>query len=420
MDQYQIAPGDTLSGISAAKGIPMNDILAANPHITNPDLIYAGSTLNLPRAAAPNAGPAVTVPPGTGAPTPNPAPVPTAAPASNTPAAAPDPDQLARESAAKDLGYPTFDSFLQDVTTKPSKSTEQMYNDAYAAAGLPDILSKISSKKDALNSALGTVNDNPWYDEAFRRGEAARLQNLAGTDIKNLQSEYSLRLANVHDLVAREAADMAANDKVNAAKLNYLHQAVQESQASQKTAASAAKADATPPKTISSPTTSNVYQYNPTTKQFDLVQKGVPRTSSKGGGGSSSAQKLLDKFNSDLAKINPKTDTRESLLTRLVAKYGSQIDPNDISRKVYETYPNGWESRFKTGKTTSSSATPNSTTASANYLDTPTPTPIPKINGSIRYVAPKLNPYNLDKGGVRQAPNMLEVYPHGKPVPRLI
>jgi hypothetical protein len=281
MDTYTIAPGDTLSGISASKGIGMNDLLAANPHITDPNKIYAGATLNLPRASAPSAaGQPPQIAPGTGAaytPSPDSAPAPT--PDANAPAA--DPNQAARESAAQDLGYPTFDAFMQDVTAKPSQSTQDFYTSAYNSAGLPDLLTQIAAKKDALNSALGTVNDNPWYDEAFRKGEAGRLQTLATGDINNLQADYNARLANVHDLVTRETADQATNDKVNATKLNYMQQAVQDSLASQKAADTVSvatqKADAAPPKTITSPSTSNVYQYNPSTKSFDLVQKGVPK-----------------------------------------------------------------------------------------------------------------------------------------------
>lgn len=225
------------------------------------------------------------------------------------PAAAPvlDPDQQARDSAAKDLGYTTFDDFLKDVTAKPDKSTEQFYNDAYTTAGLPDLLNQISGKKNALNQALGTVNDNPWYDEAFRRGEASRLQTLAGNDIKNLQDEYQLRLGNVHDLVARETADLAQTSSLAKTKLDYLHQRIQEAQATAKETAAEKKAadnaaataakDATAAaklQTVTAPTTSNVYQYDPTTKEFKLVQKAVPKPVTPrggGGGGGTSAPK---------------------------------------------------------------------------------------------------------------------------------
>ena len=53
--------------------------------------------------------------------------------------------------------------------------------------------------------------------------------------------------------------------------------------------------------------------------------------------GGEGEKKTLDDFNSDLADFK-KGETRETLISRLKAKYGTKIDPNDIARKVYETY----------------------------------------------------------------------------------
>ncbi len=47
---YQIKSGDTLSKIAAANGTNIQAIMAANPTIKNPNLIYAGKSLNLPGA----------------------------------------------------------------------------------------------------------------------------------------------------------------------------------------------------------------------------------------------------------------------------------------------------------------------------------------------------------------------------------
>ena len=43
-----IQRGETLSGIAKASGVGVKDILALNPHITDPNLIYAGSTIKAP------------------------------------------------------------------------------------------------------------------------------------------------------------------------------------------------------------------------------------------------------------------------------------------------------------------------------------------------------------------------------------
>lgn len=49
---YTIQKGDTLRKIADRIGVTVNDILAVNPQIVNPSLIYAGQVINLPVAAA--------------------------------------------------------------------------------------------------------------------------------------------------------------------------------------------------------------------------------------------------------------------------------------------------------------------------------------------------------------------------------
>ena len=56
---YTVVAGDTLSGIAARQGVTLNELLAANPQISNPNMIHPGDELNLPS-------------PTTGTPTPTP------------------------------------------------------------------------------------------------------------------------------------------------------------------------------------------------------------------------------------------------------------------------------------------------------------------------------------------------------------
>lgn len=51
-----IHPGDTMSGIAAAHGLPLAAVEQANPQVTNPNLIYAGQSLNLPGRPASESG----------------------------------------------------------------------------------------------------------------------------------------------------------------------------------------------------------------------------------------------------------------------------------------------------------------------------------------------------------------------------
>lgn len=67
MIAYTVQPGDTLSAIAAAHGDSLSAVEAANPQITNPDLIYAGNTIHLPSGgtatiSAPQAAPSSSVP----------------------------------------------------------------------------------------------------------------------------------------------------------------------------------------------------------------------------------------------------------------------------------------------------------------------------------------------------------------------
>jgi len=50
---YRVQPGDTLSGIAVRFGTTVSAILAANPQITDPDIIFAGQVVCIPVRPAP-------------------------------------------------------------------------------------------------------------------------------------------------------------------------------------------------------------------------------------------------------------------------------------------------------------------------------------------------------------------------------
>ena len=45
---YTVASGDTMSRIASSLGLTFAELLAANPQITNPDVIHVGQELNVP------------------------------------------------------------------------------------------------------------------------------------------------------------------------------------------------------------------------------------------------------------------------------------------------------------------------------------------------------------------------------------
>ena len=45
---YTVKEGDTLSGIAAKYGVELDALIAANPQIKNPDLIYVEDKVTIP------------------------------------------------------------------------------------------------------------------------------------------------------------------------------------------------------------------------------------------------------------------------------------------------------------------------------------------------------------------------------------
>ncbi len=52
---YTVRSGDTLSGIAQSRGVPLSSLISANPQIANPDLIYPGQTVHIPGGGSPAA-----------------------------------------------------------------------------------------------------------------------------------------------------------------------------------------------------------------------------------------------------------------------------------------------------------------------------------------------------------------------------
>lgn len=52
--QYTVKRGDTLSIIARNTGWYLRSILAVNPQITNPDMLYIGQIINIPKFEKPN------------------------------------------------------------------------------------------------------------------------------------------------------------------------------------------------------------------------------------------------------------------------------------------------------------------------------------------------------------------------------
>jgi len=68
--QYTVQPGDTMHSIALKFNVPLPLLLAANPQVTNPNLLQIGAVLEIPTpttrpGGGPAGTPAATAPPGT-------------------------------------------------------------------------------------------------------------------------------------------------------------------------------------------------------------------------------------------------------------------------------------------------------------------------------------------------------------------
>lgn len=230
---YNIQSGDTLSKISAQFGVGVSDIMKANPQLKDPNKIQAGAQLNIPNQVNLTNKSMDTLAPNANA---GQAPANTMGTASNSAGAAglgidewtkiltpSKQDQEAqRNSLAQTLGFTDYNTMVQQMFTKPSKTTQQTYEDAYNAAGLPTLLASITQKKNELAQAEGAINDNPWLSEANRVGKVKRVQELANANISNLTDEYNAGLNKISELIKMNQNDFTNNNALNEARLGFL------------------------------------------------------------------------------------------------------------------------------------------------------------------------------------------------------
>lgn len=136
------------------------------------------------------------------------------------------------EEIRKSLG---IDALESRVFT-PAPSTEKLFTDAYAAAGLADVKKKIeelAGKKTnvsrQLNERMLGVNENPWLSETSRLNNIKNTKDFFQGDISAISEEeatlrelFNTGLNEVSNLVTRRSADFANQQAIDSAQLNYL------------------------------------------------------------------------------------------------------------------------------------------------------------------------------------------------------
>jgi LysM repeat protein len=117
---YLVQPGDTLSGIAASHSVSLAAVEAANPHISNYNLIFAGQTIELP--AGSSAATAITgtqsVPVQQSASVQHSVPVQQAAPSYTSPSSTASATAVTHTSSTGSSGYSS--SSLSDIPGVPS------------------------------------------------------------------------------------------------------------------------------------------------------------------------------------------------------------------------------------------------------------------------------------------------------------
>lgn len=265
----------------------------------------------------------------------------------------------AKDTLATQFGYPSFDDFTKEVFAKPSKTTQQFYEEAYKTAGLDSLLSDISSRRQQVTEAEAKLRDNPWLSEASLRGRTGRLSEKTEAVIQNLLQDYDLRAGKVKDLVSAYSDDLGTDERIREARFNYLMKAAEEKSA---TAAQSKLAGYLPsylegkkaaqvptaPKTITIGDTA--YAFDPVTKDWTAIARNpkpvkAPAPSPKQSP-TSTEEKLKTAFRKDLANrvALDRSGTREQRIRELQALY-PQIEPADIARALYETYPDDYNKK---------------------------------------------------------------------------
>lgn len=131
------------------------------------------------------------------------------------------------------LGIPDL---VTQVYSKPTKSTQSIYEDYYNQSGLGDIKAKVASLdtelkgiRDGYTSAIKEHQDNPWLSAATRSAKIAREKELYGQREANAISlrqsyldQYNLGVGEIEKTVGRVAGDLEYDRTLSADKLNYL------------------------------------------------------------------------------------------------------------------------------------------------------------------------------------------------------
>ncbi len=244
MAQITIQKGQTLSGIAKQHGTTVQDLLKVNPSIKNPNLIYAGSSLNLPGTPASP----VVAPGASGSPQPAPVtpstPVTTRVDQISSPGASPVPAKTSLYGAEvpsttsllqqyrSELGLDSALKSMQEGQTKYLESLQNLpkkadlYKTERANRGIDEMQKNLQSLDDRLATMETAIEDSEKdiRNRTIQSGglvTESQTQRLVASEKNPLIESYRKllnernRLADklgVADTSAKEAAGMQYED----------------------------------------------------------------------------------------------------------------------------------------------------------------------------------------------------------------
>jgi len=138
-----------------------------------------------------------------------------------------------RSKIENDLGIPDV---VNSLYTKPSKTSEQIYQEAYNSSELPNLKNqiaeidkKIAEKKEQITAGTAELQNNPWLSQASRGGRIRNLNETAQSELNNLLDErqgyldtYNGGVDEIEKVMTRYASQLEEDQTLNASKLNYL------------------------------------------------------------------------------------------------------------------------------------------------------------------------------------------------------
>lgn len=138
-----------------------------------------------------------------------------------------------KNKISTDLGIPSLET---SVFQAPSKSTSDLFHEAYSTSGLDKVdssiqalMDDIAQRRQQLGEATSTINNNPFLSEKTRVGQDKLRLDQAETDINNKMNELNtLRqfkqdgLTKINNDILMSTNDFKNNQELNAKKLDYL------------------------------------------------------------------------------------------------------------------------------------------------------------------------------------------------------